>query len=79
MFLTILFHTNNTEKTSCTLHPQRCAIVEQYLIPKSMSESGLMIEHDEVTAGEESEKDVAEVENGSPAALYKQRAEGVPE
>ena len=44
-----------------------------------MSESGLMIEHDEVTTGEESEKDVAEVENGSPAALYKQRAEGVPE
>ena len=43
-----------------------------------MSESGLMIKHKEVTAGEESEKDVAEVENGSPAALYK-RAESVPE
>ena len=43
-----------------------------------MSESGLMIKHEELTAGEESEKDVAEVENGSPAALYK-RAESVPE
>jgi hypothetical protein len=67
----ILFHSNNAEKTSRTSHPQRCAISEQYLIPKSMSESGLMIKHEEVTAGEESEKDLAEVENGSPAALYK--------
>ena len=58
--------------------PEKVAIAEQYLIPKSMSESGLMIKHEEVTAGEESEKDVAEVENGSPAALYK-RAESVPE
>ena len=65
MFLTILFHTTNTEKTSCTLHPQRCAIAEQYLIPKSMSESGLVIKQEEVTAKEESEKDIAEVENGS--------------
>ena len=37
-----------------------------------------MAKREEVTAGEESEKDVAEVENGSPAALYK-RAESVPE
>jgi Lon-like ATP-dependent protease len=58
--------------------PEKVAIAEQYLIPKSMTESGLITKNTEVPTAEESPKDTVDVESTSPSAQYT-RAEIVPE
>lgn len=56
--------------------PEKVAIAEQYLVPKSMKESGLMVEK-EVEEGEEM-GDVGEEGNSTPLDKYV-HADGVPE
>lgn len=56
--------------------PEKVAIAEQYLVPKSMGESGLMVKKE--VADDEVEEAVEDNEEVSPLALYK-HADNVPD